>query len=300
MSVERVHHAGPSGIEIAFERFGDHSHPPALLIMGAGAQMIAWPDDFCMELVNHGLQVIRFDSRDTGLSTHFTNAPVPDFPAVMAGDFSSVSYTLSDMAADTIGLIDALGFEKVHLIGASMGGMIAQTLVIEYPSRAKSLTSIMSTTGSTTVGQADFSMLAQQGQPPFNDRDAYIKWRIKSLKVFGSPVYALDEEAAIKTSGLSWDRDHDPLGMMRQAVAVIKSGDRTQLLHNLQIQTLVIHGKADKMVDVSGGIATADAIPGARLVLFDGMGHGLPGPLWKEIADLVAAHVRQCEIAGVA
>jgi len=293
MKEEKAQHIGPSGIDMVYERFGDATAPPVFLIMGAGAQMIAWPDGFCLELASRGLQVVRFDNRDTGLSTHFTDAPIPDFPAVMAGDFSTVSYTLSDMAADTVGLVDALGFEKVHLVGASMGGMIAQMVAIEYPSRVKSLTSMISTTGNPSVEQADSSLFAQLGAPPYDDRQAYINWRVRSLKILGSPKYPFDEEAAIKTSGLSWDRDHDPLAMFRQCVAVVKSGDRTALLGNVQVPTLVIHGKSDK--GVSGGIATAAAIPNAKLVLFDGMGHSLPQALWAEMADLIADLVQEAE-----
>lgn len=295
MTVKKAVSVGPSAIDIAYQRLGDPAAPPVFLMMGAGAQMIAWPERFCEELVNRNLQLILFDNRDTGLSTHFNDAPIPDFAAVMKGDFSTVSYTLSDMAADTIGLMDELGFSSVHIVGASMGGMIAQTLAVEYPDRVKSLTSIMSTTGNTAVGQPDYTVLAGLGQPPWNDREAYIEWRVKSLKALGSTAYPFDEEAARITAALSWDRDHDPLSMTRQAIAVLKSGDRTGLLRQLQVPTLVIHGKADRMIDVSGGIATANAIPNAKLVLFDGMGHGLPEPLWKEMADLIAAQVMQAE-----
>ncbi len=295
MNVEKVQHVGPSGIDMVYQRFGNPASPPVFLIMGGGAQMIAWPDGFCMNLVDRGLQVVRFDNRDAGLSTHFTDAPKPDFPAVMAGDFSTVSYTLSDMAADTVGLMDALGFDKVHLVGASMGGMIAQTAAIEYPSRIKSLTSMMSTTGNPSVGQPDYSVFSRLGAPPYDDRPGYIHWRVRALKAIGASGYPFDEEAAIKNAGLSWDRDHDPFGLVRQSVAALKSGDRTQLLHNLHVPTLVIHGKSDKMIDVSGGIATAEAIPDARLVLFDGMGHGLPQPLWTEMTSLIADLVLQAE-----
>lgn len=295
MNVEFAHRIGPSRIDIAYQQFGKQTSPSVFLIMGAGAQMIAWPDGFCQALVDEGLQVIRFDTRDTGLSTHFTNAPVPDFSAVMSGDYSTVSYTLSDMAADTVDLMDALGFHEVHLVGASMGGMIAQAIAIEHPERVKSLTSIMSTTGNPKVGQADFSLLSGLGAPPWNNREAYIKWRVKSLRAVGSPGYPFDEEAAIKTAGLSWDRDHDPLGMVRQSVSVVKSGDRTESLKSLNLPTLVMHGKEDKMIDVSGGVATAEAIPNSKLVLFEGMGHSLPQPLWAEMADLIADLVRRAE-----
>jgi pimeloyl-ACP methyl ester carboxylesterase len=259
--------------------------------MGAGAQMINWPEGFCLELASHDLHLIRFDNRDAGLSTHFLDAPVPDFPAIQSGDFSTVTYTLSDMAADTVGLMDALGYDSVHLIGASMGGMIAQTIAIEYPHRVRSLTSIMSTTGNPSVGQPDYSVLASLGAPPYDDRQGYIDWQIKSRKALGSPKYPLDEKATAQNAGLAWDRDHDPLAMMRQAVAVIKSGDRTEELGSIKIPSLVIHGENDKMIDISGGRATAAAIPGAKLATFEGMGHNLPKPLWpvfaKKIADLI-------------
>lgn len=295
MTEEKALNIGPSKIDIMYQRFGKTDAPPVFLMMGAGAQMISWHDGFCEELVNRNLQVIRFDNRDTGLSTHFNDVPVPDFQAVMKGDFSTVSYTLSDMAADTIGLIDFFGFEQVHLVGASMGGMIAQTVAIEYPFRVKSLTSIMSTTGNPSVGQPDYTVLSTLGEPNYSNREEYIQWRIKSLKAIGSSFYPFDEEAAIANIGLSWDRDHDPLAMMRQLVAVLKSGDRTSLMKKLNIPTLVLHGKVDKMIDVSGGIATAEAIPNSKLVLFEHMGHGLPQPLWREFADLISALIDQAE-----
>ena len=154
---ESVQNVGPSKITIVYQRFGNPASPPVFMIMGAGAQMINWPEGFCVELARHDLHPIRFDNRDAGLSTHFSDAPVPDFPAIQAGDFSTISYTLSDMAADVVGLMDALGYDSVHLVGASMGGMIAQTIAIEYPHRVRSLTSIMSTTGNPSVGQPDYS-----------------------------------------------------------------------------------------------------------------------------------------------
>ena len=288
---EFAHRIGTSEITIAFERMGNPENPPTILIMGAGAQMISWHNDFCKCLVDRGLFLVRFDSRDSGNSTHFTNAPAPDFSAVMKGDFDTVSYTLSDMAADTIGLLDFLGLEKVHLVGASMGGMIAQKIAIEHPGRVKSLTSIMSTTGNSSVGQADFSILSKQGMPPFHDREEYIKWRVKSMNALSSPNYLFDEEWVRESAALSWDRDHDPLGMTRQAVAVLKSGDRTKELMELKTPTLVIHGDSDKMCDVSGGIATANAVPRSKLHILKGMGHNLPKQLWNEIADLIAEHI---------
>lgn len=292
---ESVQNIGPSKIKMAYQRFGNPALTPVFLIMGAGAQMINWPEGFCLELASHNLHPIRFDNRDAGLSTHFSDAPVPDFPAIQSGDLSTVTYTLSDMAADTAGLMDALGYESVHLVGASMGGMIAQTIAIEYPHRVRSLTSIMSTTGDHSVGQPDYSVLAKLGSPPYDDRQAYIDWQIQSRKAIGSPKYPLDEKTAAHIAGLVWDRDHDPLGMIRQAAAVIKSGDRTEQLRSIDIPTLVIHGENDKMIDVSGGRAVANAIPGAELATFEGMGHDLPKPLWPVFAKKISDLIRRAE-----
>ena len=195
----------------------------------------------------------------------------------------------------TVGLMDALGFDSVHLVGASMGGMIAQTIAIEYPQRVRSLTSIMSTTGDSSVGQPDYSVLGNLGSPPYDDRQAYIDWQIKSRKAIGSPKYPLDEKYVAHIAGLAWDRDHHPLGMMRQAVAVIKSGDRTEQLRSLKMPTLVIHGESDKMINISGGRAVAAAIPGAELVTFEGMGHELPRALWSEFATKIVNLIQRAE-----
>jgi len=292
---ESAQNVGPSKIKMAYQRFGNPDLPPVFLIMGAGAQMINWPDGFCLELASHGLHLIRFDNRDAGLSTHFSDAPIPDFPAIQSGDFSTVSYSLSDMAADTVGLMDALGYDSVHLVGASMGGMIAQTIAIEYPHRVRTLTSMMSTTGNPLVGQPDYSVLAGLGAPAYDDRQAYINWQIKTRKAIGSPKYPLDEKTTAQIAGIAWDRDHDPLAMMRQTVAVIKSGDRTEQLRSIEIPTLVIHGKNDKMIDISGGRAVAAAIPGAELIEFEGMGHDLPKPLWPVFANRIDEVIHRVE-----
>jgi pimeloyl-ACP methyl ester carboxylesterase len=291
---EMALNVGPSGIEVAYERFGDPGAPPVLLIMGAGAQMINWPDGFWAELAGRGLHVIRFDNRDAGRSSHFPDGPVPDLPAALAGDFSSVSYTLSDMAADAAGLLDVLGFASAHTAGASLGGMIAQAMAIERPARVRSLTSIMSTTGDRAVGQPDFPALAGLGAPP-PDRAGFIDWRIRSLRVVGSPGFEFDEAAVAETAGRAYDRDHDRLAMVRQSVAALASGDRTARLRSVRVPALVVHGAADRMCDVSGGRATAAAIPGAELVVLDGMGHSLPRPLWPQIASHIAGLVRRAE-----
>jgi len=291
---EKALNVGPSGIEMAYERFGDPAAPPVLLMMGGGAQMISWPEGFCAELVRRGVQAVRFDNRDAGRSSHFAGAPPPDLQAALAGDFSSASYTLSDMAADTVGLLDVLGFGGAHVVGASLGGMIAQTIAIEFPGRVRSLTSMMSTTGDRGVGQADLGALAGVGAPP-EDRAGFIDWQVRAFRVIGSPGFEFDEAAAADRAGRSWDRDHDPLGMVRQAVAVLASGDRTARLGSLRLPALVLHGAADVMCDVSGGRATAAAIPGAELVIVEGMGHNLPRQLWPDLAARIAALVHRTE-----
>ena len=298
MAEEKARNVGPSGIEVAYERIGDRGALPVLLIMGAGAQMISWPDGFCAELAGRGLQLIRFDNRDAGRSTHFPDGPVPDLAAALAGDFSSAAYTLADMAADTAGLLDVLGLGSAHIVGASLGGMIAQTMAIECPARVRSLTSIMSTTGALGVGLPDLPARAGLGAPPAN-RAGFIDWRVRALRVTGSPGFEFDEAAAAELAGRAYDRDHDRLAMLRQSVAVLASGDRTARLRSLRVPALVLHGDDDRMCHVSGGRATAAAIPGAELVIFEGMGHSLPQQLWPKIADLIAGLVQRAEAGPV-
>jgi pimeloyl-ACP methyl ester carboxylesterase len=287
---------GPARIQIAYQRLGDQRVPAVLLIMGVAAQSIHWPDSFCRALVSHGLQVIRFDNRDSGLSTRITDAPTPDLPAALAGDFSTVSYTLSDMAADAVGLLDALGIEQAHLVGASMGGQIAQTMAIEHPERVLSLTSMLSTTGNRAVGQTSPDVLGKLfSGPPATTRDEFIALFLRAARVVGSPGYPVDESEVANTAGRAFDRSHDMTGTARQGIATVASGDRTERLRKLQVPTLVIHGLADRMCDVSGGRATADAIPGAELVLIEGMGHNLPPGLRTDLAERIAEFVSRVE-----
>lgn len=290
---------GPAGIELAYECFGEADAPPVLLIMGVGAQMLSWHEGFCAELVARGLRVIRFDNRDVGLSTHLTGAPAPDFQAALAGDTSSAAYNLSDMAADTVGLMEALGLESAHLVGASMGGYIAQTVAIEYPGRVRSLTSMLSTTGNPGVGQpAPETMASLFGAPPPRNRDEAMEQAVTIFRTIGSPGYPLDEGEVRARAGLAYDRSYDLAGMLRQSIAVLASGDRTERLRTVRAPTLVIHGKEDRMTEVSGGLATAAAIPGAELVVIEGMGHNLPRPLWPRLAALIAGHVERAEAAA--
>ena len=287
----------PSGLGIAYERFGDPAAPPVLLVMGLGRQMLGWLDAFCVALVDCGVQVIRFDNRDSGLSTHLHDAPAPDAMAALGGDFSSATYTLSDMAADTVGLLDALGLESAHIVGASMGGMIAQTMAIEYPDRVRSLTSIMSTTGDTTVGQATQEALGALLSAPATSRREAVERTVSTFRVIGSPGFEFDEEGVRERAGIAYDRAYDPPGVARQLVAVLASGDRTAGLRAVNVPALVLHGAEDPLVDVSGGWATAEAVPDAELVVFDGMGHDLPRELWPEITARIGALVRRAQAA---
>ena len=293
---EKAWKVGPAGIDIAYQSLGNRDAPLALLIMGIAAQSINWPDAFCHGLVEGGLQVIRFDNRDSGLSTHLTDAPPPNLPGALAGDLSSVSYTLSDMAADAVGLLDVLGFEKAHVAGASMGGAIAQTMAIEHPDRVRSLTSMMSTTGNMSVGQGSPEALRDVfGGPRATTRDEVIQQRLRVMRVVGSPGYPTDEKEVAALAGRAYDRSHDPIGVARQAIATVASGDRTERLRHLEVPTLVIHGLADRACDVSGGRATAEAIPGAELVLIEGMGHNLPPGLRSQLAERIAGFVWRAE-----
>jgi len=279
------------GIELAYETFGDPADPPVLLVMGLATQMLGWPDELCAALAERGHFVVRFDNRDIGLSTHLHDAPAADLEALMGGDTSSASYTLADMARDVAGLIDALGLPSAHLVGASMGGMIAQTVAIEHPARVRSLTSIMSTTGDPSVGEPTPEAIAVLLAPPVDTREAVQDRTVESYRVIGSPAYPLDEPALRERAARSFDRAHDPAGVGRQLAAILASPDRTERLRELDLPTVVIHGAADVLVGVSGGKATAEAIPGAELVVIDGMGHDFPRGLFAEIVDRIAAVV---------
>ena len=289
--------AHANGIEIEYETFGDPSKPAILLVMGLGIQMLGWQEAFCQMLVDRGYFVIRFDNRDVGLSSKIEDGPEPNVMQLMAGDYSSASYVLSDMANDAVGLLDALDIEKAHVVGVSMGGMIAQTMAIEHPGRVLSLTSIMSTTGNQAVGQPRPDVLMALVTPAPDDRDGFVDFQAKMFKLIGSPEYPLDEGILRELIGRSYDRMHYPAGFMRQLTGVLASGDRTAALASVNVPTTVIHGEADPLIAISGGEATAAAIPGAKLVRVPGMGHDLPPLLWQRFVDEIVANAERATAA---
>ncbi len=254
---------------------------------GLGVQLTGWPEEFCAELVDRGFYVVRYDNRDAGLSTVFDDGPRPDPMAVYLGDRSSVDYTLEDMADDAVGLLDALEIPAAHLVGSSMGAMIAQALAARYPDRTLSLCSISATTGSTSVGQPTAEAFELLARPPARSREEFMEADIASHRVLGSPAYPSDESNMRAEAGRAYDRAFVPDGTGRQLCAIIASGDRTASLAAITAPTVVIHGTEDKLIQPSGGEATAKAIVGAELVMIEGMGHDFPRGIWPQVIDAI-------------
>ena len=280
-----------NGIHIEYDVIGEGDGVPLLLVMGLGAQLIVWDDDFCAALADRGFRVVRYDNRDVGLSTKFDDAPAADATALAAaltGQPVQAPYLLTDMAADGIGLLDHLGIDAAHVVGASMGGMIAQTMAIEHRDRVLSLTSIMSTTGDPAVGTPTGEALAVLVTPRPQDRAAAIEQGVAAVRAIGSPEH-FDEERARTRAAATYDRCFHPAGFARQLLAILASGDRTDRLRQLDVPALVIHGDVDPLVTVTGGQATAAAIPGAELLLLEGMGHDLPPAYWQRIVEAITA-----------
>jgi len=284
-----------TGIELEYDVFGEATAPTIVLIMGFSMQMTAWDREFCESLAGRGFRVVRFDNRDVGKSTKLAHAGFPDFPRAMQGDRTAAPYAIEDMADDVAAFVVALGVPAAHLVGVSMGGFIGQEVAIRHPGRVLSLASIMSSTGNRAVGRANPTALAVLLAPPPPDREAAIDHAITTWRVIGSPGYPFDETAARERCGIAWDRDHDPAGVARQAAAVITQRDRTADLAQLRVPTVVVHGASDPVIHVSGGQATARAIPGARLVVVPGMGHDLPRQVWPVVIDAVVDNARRAE-----
>ncbi len=280
--------AAANGITIEYETSGDAGAPPVLLIMGFGGQLTLWDPDFCAALADTGHFVIRFDNRDVGLSTWFDEAGEPDLVEILGGT-ATAPYSLADMAADAAGLLDALGLPSAHVVGVSMGGMIAQTFALGYPERTRSLTSIMSTTGNPAVGQPHPDALTALVPPPPTSREEAMDQGVVTWRTIGSPGFPFDEDAVRARAASFYDRAFHPAGNARQLAAIVTQPDRTAALGGVAAPTLVIHGEDDPLVDPSGGMATAAAVPGARLELVPGMGHDLPPELTgRFVAELVA------------
>ena len=286
-----------NGISIEYDEFGNPDDPALLMIMGLGAQMTTWDEPLVERIAGHGFHVVRFDNRDVGLSEKIEGGPRPDVLAAFSGDTSTASYTLDDMAADAAGLLDVLGIDQVHIVGASMGGMIAQTFALNYPERTLSLCSIMSTTGSREVGQAHPEVLPiLLGPRPANRQEAMDRAE-QGVRAFGSKGLEVDWAWIRERAGRAFDRCFYPRGFARQLVGIVASGDRTERLRSLDVPTVVIHGTDDKLVDPSGGRATAEAIPGAELVEIQGMGHDLPVGAWDTIVDAIVRNTQRARVA---
>ncbi len=286
-----------NGITIAYDCIGTSTGEPLLLASGLGVQMIRWKDDFCALLAAQGFRVIRFDNRDAGLSTHLDDAPPPDMAALMAGQRIAVPYTLYDMANDALGLLDHLGIARAHVAGRSMGGMIAQILAAVHPGRIASLTSIMSSTGNPELppGQAGMAALMRPPPDPRLDRPGYFDHAVAVARAIGSRAPLFDEAAARAQAKAELDRAYNPGGFARQIAAIAAAGDRRPLLRTITAPTLVIHGTDDPLVPPECGRDTAANIPGARLMLIDGMGHDLPPALHQPVAAAItraAGHPR--------
>jgi pimeloyl-ACP methyl ester carboxylesterase len=282
--MEKLCDAG--GVEICYETFGDAADPAMLLVMGLATQMLGWHEDLCAELAGRGFHVIRFDNRDIGRSGRI-EGPLPTPLQLLRRDKRAAAYTLEDMAGDAIGLLDHLEIDRAHVVGASMGGMIAQTVAARHPERVLSLVSLMSNTGALWSGQPSLRLYPTLLARAPRDREGYVRHVASLLDLIGSPAFARDEAETRALAERSFDRGLNPAGAGRQLAAIIASGDRTPLLRTIAVPTLVVHGTSDRLVPPSGGRATARAIPGARLLTIEGMGHDLPRAVWPRMLDAI-------------
>ncbi len=293
-----------NGMKICYDAFGDPEATPVVLVMGLAAQMILWDDEFCRTIASQGFFVVRFDNRDIGRSSHLDGARVPKVPELMLAGanrmFQRPIYTLVDMAKDVLGLMDALGLPTAHVVGVSMGGAISQVLAIHFRSRLRSITSIMSSTGNAKLPRAKPEAVQVLFKPTPPDRDAYLARYVETWRVLGGTHFPFDRERTLAQGAASYARSINPPGPRRQLLAIIASGDRTKALQGVTTKTLVLHGTADPLVPIEGGRATAAAIPGARLIELEGMGHTMPRELWPQITAAIVAHARAAEATSSA
>jgi pimeloyl-ACP methyl ester carboxylesterase len=278
-----------TGIELCYQTYSTGPDgDPLLLVMGLSAPMTWWDDGLCRDLAAAGFHVVRFDNRDVGRSERAKGrVRRADLVRAFLGRTRNAPYSLSDMAEDAVGLMDHLGFDRAHVVGVSMGGMIVQTLAIEHPERVASLVSIMSTTGRRSVGWQHPALFPRLLARRARSREAYIETSVAMGRMIGSPGYPEDVDAARARAGETWDRGISASGVLRQMMAILTQPDRSRSLRSLRVPAAVVHGLADRMVHVSGGRATAAAIPGAELVLIDGMGHDLPRELHPAFVDVI-------------
>ncbi len=292
--------ASANGIELEYESFGDG--PPVVLVMGIGCQLILWPDGFCEALAARGYRVVRFDNRDVGLSTKLHSLGVPPVRELLARSMLGLPveapYDLGDMADDTVGLLDALGIDRAHVVGASMGGMIAQTMALQHPHRLASMTSVMSSPGGrrNIVGKPK-ALKTLLSKPP-RTREEATEHHVAAWRVLAGPGFPFDEAGTRARGGLVFDRGHYPPGFARQFAAILASGDRRAALRFVRTPTLVIHGDGDPLIPLRAGFATARAIPGARLEIVRGMGHDLPAGAWPTLVDTLVQHFERSGARG--
>jgi pimeloyl-ACP methyl ester carboxylesterase len=292
------HMATVGELEICYETFGNPDDPALLLVMGLGTQMIGWPDGFCAALAARGLHVIRYDNRDVGRSTHLRQHRPPTIKQLLLRDRSAAAYSLADMADDGIGLLDRLGIERAHVAGASMGGMIAQTMAARHPDRVLSLASIMSNTGHRWKGMPGLRVYPIFMRRPADNREGAVESTVSTFRLIGSPGFPFEEDELRRVAQLSYERGYNPAGTARQLAAILAAGDRTPELRRITAPTVVIHGTRDRMVRPSGGRETAKAIPGSRLVEIDGMGHDLPPGVWGRIIDAVVSNIERADASS--
>lgn len=287
--------ASANGIALEYVTEGDRADPPLLLVMGLGAQLITWPEGFVDALRQRGFFIIRYDNRDSGLSTKFEG--LPDIGALIMGtDLSSATYLIEDMAEDAAALLGELGIGRAHVVGASMGGMITQALVINHPELVLSACSIMSTTGDRAVGAPTGEAVTALLRPPATSREEAIEAGVAGSRVIGSPGYPVDEAILRARAAAAYDRSYCPEGTVRQLGAILGSPDRTPGLRQVAMPFLVVHGESDPLVTPSGGDATAAAVPGSTLLTYPGMGHDLPEALWDPIIDAIVANTAKATV----
>jgi pimeloyl-ACP methyl ester carboxylesterase len=290
--------APANGLQIAYETFGQRGDRPLIMVMGLGASMLNWHADLCTMLAGRGFFVIRFDNRDVGRSSHLSDAPPPDLQGAMTrGDTSTAAYSLDDMADDAFGLLDALGVPAAHVLGASLGGMIAQVMAARRPERVLSLTSIMSTPA-PALTRPTREAAAVLMRPPAANREEAIARNLEAARVTGSPGYPADEDWRAEVAGQLWDLGVDPAGSNRQLLAIYASGDRTEAVRGIAVPTLVVHGDSDPLINLSAGQRTAELIEGAELLVIPGMGHDLPRQVWPVLADAVEALADRAPASG--